>query len=144
MEALVSIHATEWHVCSCDKPQRSTRVYRKEEGHSQSRTVLDALLVEIRLMCENARQKPDMLSAIPTSSLRRLAHVRLVGKYERKLLSAYMRLQNTYSEYYRAFDGEKASFQDLMRLLLRASDLTVSNQGPVIERQSPKPPIDPS
>ena len=60
------------------------------------------------------RRHPDLLSNIPRRVLERLATLKLTGNYERKVLNAYVRFQDTYTE----TDSAEASRSPL----LRASD----------------------
>jgi len=70
-----------------------------------------------------SRKRPGVLSSIPRETLVRMATVELPGQYERKVLNAFLRFQDTYADLPGKVKGEEASFQDLMRLILRASEL---------------------
>lgn len=116
----IRIHAEQQHVSNGSEFRRSPSVCRAEKSGPLSRSVRSAKKKTVTVFA--FRQNPGALAGIPLSSLQRLARVKLAGTYERKVLNAYVRFQSTFSEMQQSENGP-ASFQDLMRLLLRASEL---------------------
>lgn len=87
-----------------------------------------------------ARSHEELLLSIPEDVLRRLASIEPIGKYERKVNNAFRRLNRSYGLDRKSAgaDRDRASFQDVMRLILRASELDIKpSSKSVIYQSSP-------
>ena len=104
MDAFVWLHDGTWPVCKGHKLEKKKAVVKL----AQSISGIVGWTVTL------FRRHPDLLSNIPRWVLERLATVKLTGNYERKVLNAYVRFQDTYTET-SPVDSAEASRSPLLR-----------------------------